>query len=168
MLPPDLAGYYPDWLSAQLLWDDFPWESGLRTTVPDFLAAYTLHDSGWVGLFLDPDQQGSAIAVIRWDTFWTEGRIPFPGGTVAQWPFLLIRYAPVYAVRFTSYEVPGEAPSPRTIGGAEASVISESIHRTVVQDIFGGAVEVEHVPQVDVLCLAPDRTVLPIALVREA
>lgn len=169
MMPPqDLADYYPAWLGPDLLWGEFPWEAGVATTLETFLESYTLHDSSWVGLFLDPDQNASAVAVVRWDTFSTHGRVPFPGGAVAEWPFLLIRFTGLRGVRFAGYGADAEERSPRTISLARSEAAEVGTHRSVFEDIFGGRVEVEHIAQVEVLCLARDRTPHPLPGVREA
>jgi hypothetical protein len=156
--PADLADYYPSWLSEDLLWDAYPWDSGTSLTLATFLAGYTLHDSTWVGLHVDPDLDGAATAIIRWDTFWTDGRVPFPGGTVAEWPFLLIRFHGVTSVRLREFER-DPTLSPRTISDASSSAVGESKYRTVVTDIMGGAVEIDHAGRVDLVCLSRERQV---------
>lgn len=164
----DLADYYPAWLGPDLLWDDFPWEAGVATSLGAFLESYTLHDSSWVGLFLDPDQNASAVAVVRWDTFWAEGRVPFPGSAVAEWPFLLIRFSGLRGIRFAGYGAQARDLSPRTISAARSEAIETGAHRSVFEDIFDGSVEVEHDPLVDLLCLERDRTPHALPGVREA
>jgi hypothetical protein len=54
------------------------------------------------------------------------------------------------------------APSPRTIHGATCERLPDGAQRTVIEDIHGSGVEIEHGPEVDVLCLGRDRVVIPI------
>lgn len=68
--------------------------------MPAFLSEYTLHDSYWIGLHLRPGLEG--MAVVRWDTHWSGGRIVYPGSAVADWLVLLIRFERVYRT-CTSY-----------------------------------------------------------------
>lgn len=66
------------------------WAAAHSIALTHFLEQYTLHDSGWVGIWIDP-LGGQAILVIDWDTLWTQGRVPYPSNLVATWPTLLIR-----------------------------------------------------------------------------
>lgn len=77
---------YPEWLSQGLLTGDLPWDTGQTA----FLAAYPLHDSYWIGVWAEPGEM--PIAVIHWDAFWSDGRIPHPSDHVSQWPILLIAF----------------------------------------------------------------------------
>lgn len=158
--------YYPPWLAGDLLADSIPWDRAVQTTLSAFFADYTLHDSSWIGLTLDPVYDGGATAIIRWDTIWTDGRVPFPGSRVAEWPILLIRFAGVSRVEQAGYDRMPDAPS-RGIDAAtttEDAVSDETParHRTVIEDHFGGALTLVHAPTVKLLCLARDRTVLAI------
>jgi hypothetical protein len=86
----------PLWLKRALIDDLLPWDIARPTTVETFLRQYTLHDSYWIGLWVTPGL--GADAVIRWDAYWSEGRIPHPGPIVAEWPVLVIRLRRLYAI----------------------------------------------------------------------
>lgn len=144
------------WLGPDLLWDEFPWEMGVKTDMPTFLAKYTLHDSGWVGVFIEPDAQGLAVVVIRWDTFWTDGRVPFPGSAVAEWPFLLIRLSEFQGIELIDFR--RDPSSPRTISGTSCDPVSHELHITKIEDVYGGTVVLKHGPSLDILCLSPNKT----------
>jgi hypothetical protein len=60
------------------------------TTLMHFLEHYSVHDSSWIGVWIDPLAE-QAILAFEWDAFWTEGRVPYPSNQVAYWPTLLIR-----------------------------------------------------------------------------
>jgi hypothetical protein len=156
--PADLTDYYPPWLGSDLLWDEFPWEAGITAPLSAFLSAYTLHDSAWVGLYIDPDAAATAIAVVRWDTFWTEGRVPFPGSAVAEWPFLLLRFTGLRGIQFLGYGGDDHDRSPRSIDACTSGVLDGPVHRTVFEDTYGGSVQIDHRARVDLLCLGRDRT----------
>ena len=159
MTDPD---YYPPWLADALLTDSLPWDQAVSTTLETFLQAYSLHDSCWITFSLDPVYDGGGLAAIRWDTFWTEGRVAYPGDMVAGWPILLIRFKRVHGCRQTGYEI--EAPVPtRGIAGAECKSVADSpLMRTVVADHYGGQLELEHAPDVDILCVDRGGQVLSI------
>ena len=65
---------YPASLGTLLLEGPLPWDDAVTIGMPQFTERYTLHDSFWEGFWLEA-AYGEATAVIRWDTFWTEGRI---------------------------------------------------------------------------------------------
>ena len=176
--------YYPSWLAEDLLWGDLPWDKAEETTMPAFLSAYTLHDSYWINLVLYPDN--SAAAALRFDAFWTKGRVPHPGSRVADWPLLLILFDPVYQITSNSYS--GEFDDGKTISEAFSQVVppqwqehqieqhtqlgeakkrhehllAEMLHQTVIVDIFDGEIEVLHGASVKMLCLSRNKEVLPL------
>ena len=98
------VSYYPEWLGPRLIDDAVEWSSAVATSLVSFLEQYTLHDSTWIGLHLQLDQAGAAIAVIRFDAFWTEGRVPHPGDLVAEWPIILIRFSGVTSIQLTGVQ----------------------------------------------------------------
>ena len=150
---PDPA-YFPPWLADALLTDSLPWEQAVPTRLDAFLAAYTLHDSDWIAFSLDPSYDGGGLAVLRWDTFWTEGRVAFPGSFVADWPILLIRFRRVHSCRQVGYNTDAPVPT-RGIASGECKPLADSqFMRTIVADHYGGQLEVEHAPEVDILCMA--------------
>ena len=152
--------YYPQWLARGVVLGEIPWEAGARTTMARFLAEFTLHDSCWISLVTDPAYEGAAVAVIRWDTFWTDGRVPFPGSVVAEWPILLIRFVRLDGLRFRGLERDIGGIS-RTISGAESSVAGDAA-RTEIADVFEGVVTLDHAPEVVVLCLDREKRLVPI------
>lgn len=162
--------YYPNWLSNDLLNDNLPWDQALPTTMRQFLSQYTFHDSHWISLYLQP--QRNAICVIRWDTFWTEGKVPFPGSRVAQWPLLLIRLTGLLHADIDLWESAVQTG----ISGAESARIGEServgwgipAHHptdyTRIRDFDGGIAHLVHAPPVSFLCMSRDRQVLAIPM----
>ena len=157
--------YYPSWLGSDLFDDAFPWEQGIMTSASAFLGSYSLHDSIWITLLLDPQYDGSGVAVVRWDTFWTDSRVAYPGSFVAEWPILLARFSSISSVAFEGFQDSGG--SPRTISHADTQLNAGSgdqveLHKTSFCDIYGGKVHITHGTPIRLLCLNRNRDVLPI------
>jgi hypothetical protein len=144
------SALYPAWLAEALLEDALPWPEASTTTLPTFFAAYTLHDSSWITLDIDTLYDGGARAVLHWDTHWTKGRIPYPGDLVAHWPILILKFERVQSISLDGYE--GDWPS-RGVSAASTEAVSADQHRTLIDDHYGGRIELLHAPRVDVLCL---------------
>ena len=120
-----MAGRYPDRLGGDLLGGGLPWEAAVEATMPTFLSRYTLHDSLWIGLYLQPKVE--AVTLVRWDTYWTDGGLPSAGDAVADWPVLLVRFERVYQT-FTTYPGPEERETlsglPETISDATSAALT--------------------------------------------
>jgi hypothetical protein len=161
-----MKSYYPNWLGSDLLTGDLFWNRSLKSTMPKFLAQYTLHDSYWIGMFLEPQRNG--VAIIRLDTYWTEGRISFPSSTVSDWHLLLIYFSGLCHIDVNLNET--------GISGAEAKPLidkqretisflpSDELHSTEIEDFTGGTARFIHNPQVSLLCLSKDKEILEIPL----
>jgi hypothetical protein len=156
--------YYPNWLGTDLIEGNLFWDRSLKTTMPEFFAQYTLHDSYWIGLFLEPQRNG--IAIIRWDTFWTKGRMSFPGSTVADWHLLLIYFSGLCYSDVNLDET--------GISGATTKLLTEQqyqtmvflpegeFHCTEIEDFAGGIARFIHSSQVSLLCLNKEKEILEI------
>jgi hypothetical protein len=162
--------YVPLWLKRALIDDRLPWDSARETNVATFLKQYTLHDSNWIGVWITPGS--GADAVIRWDAFWSEGRIPHPGPLVAEWPILVIRFPRLYAIKSpperSDYHDSGiaSASSDDVRSGSlfEAETIPPDDHlvETIVQGHFGTTVQLVHGKDVAVLCMTAEGSPLAI------
>ena len=144
--------YYPDWLGRDLVADRFPWNEDL-VRLDKFFEHYTLHDSYWIRLYAEP--QHEATLLLRWDTFWTNDRVPFPGSAVAEWPILAIR---LLDVRESAVELLESG-----IAAAECQTAGDHL-RTTVEDHAGGNAVLVHAPAVRMICLSRDRETLAIPL----
>ncbi len=177
--------YYPDWLAQGLLAGTLPWNVAQPTTMAQFLTEYTLHDSYWITLWMVPYTE--AIAVLRWDTFWSRERVPYPSSAVALWPILLIRFARLYRVT-TVYRLKTQEFVDIGIAGAETHLVADqtdprayglNLSLTNWPDITPVAPQVDwplqatlihgdailellHDTKVDLLCLDRNGTVIPI------
>ncbi|HKH78182.1 MAG TPA: hypothetical protein VKA51_14585 [Rubrobacteraceae bacterium] len=105
--------------------------------MPRFLSRYTPHDSYWIGLYLQP--KTDAVALVRWDTYWTDGGLPSAGDAVAGWPVLLVRFERVYQT-FTAYPGPEERETlsglPETIAGATSATLWPAEHESLLDTIL--------------------------------
>lgn len=183
--PPD-ESTYPSWLGPLLLRDQLPLSDVQRTTMAAFLAEYTLHDSYWIGLWCDPVSQ-SAAAIFQWDSFWSDGRIPFPSSLVATWPILIIVFPQVAHVSFSDKTgdilLNGIATAETTVlshteraqllevlitfqafpDSAAQFSLDDTICRTSISGILGEQLIIVHAPEVQVLCFthAGERLAIP-------
>ena len=172
--------FYPYGLGGQVIGGGLDWTRATAVTMQRFLAAYTLHDSNWIGLFLQPAYE--SIAIIRWDTFWSKGRVEFPSPTVATWPILLVRFARVYQMHATypKETSPAGFSWQETIQHAESEVVDEpnrlrlldwltleprepeasvnivlgdDLQHTVFYPVIGGRIDLWHGGSTRILCL---------------
>jgi hypothetical protein len=146
------SDFYPEWLAEALLHGTLPWSEGYLTTLPRFFASYTLHDSSWIGLAANPAYDCELRALVRWDTFWTEGRVPYPGSIVAEWPILAIRFRKILRVALDGFDATDSATE-RSIADVATTELAPEQHQTTFRDSSGATVEVVHAPPVELLCL---------------
>ncbi len=179
----DLWPGWPAWLGSRIINHAFDWTQGQPTTLPDFFAQYTVHDSGLVGVWSDPfDQDGWVI--ISWDTHWTQGRVPYPGPRTAHWPFLVLYFPMLYQIysdappqhatmdtlaSATSRVFPAASAQWVTAAMADAleipsttTPLAGTIHHTSLVGILGVTCHLLHGPDVVVLCLHDDGTPITI------
>jgi hypothetical protein len=151
--------HYPDWLGRDLVAGNLPWSEGVASSLPAFLDRYTLHDSYWIGLYAEPGR--CATLLLRWDTFWTQGEVPFPGSLVAEWPLLAVRFDALdrSEVRLRDHGLASALSGP-TNRAADA-------HRTHLADHHGGDATLVHAPGVRLLCLSRSREPLPLLVPAE-
>lgn len=155
------TSYHPDWLGRRLLDDDFAWDEALTIPLSKFFEHYTLHDSVWIALYLTVNDLGVAIAVIRFDAFWTEGRVLHPGSKIAEWPILLLRFSELSSVQLNGFVEPNW--SSRTIDSAETEALLAPLQViTTIADVYGGRMSITHHPLVRILCLNRAGEALPL------
>lgn len=186
-----MGGRYPDRLGGDLLGGGLPWEEAVEVTVPRFLSRYTLHDSYWIGLYLQP--KAEAVALIRWDAYWNEGLVVHPRETVTDWPVLLVRFERVYQT-FNTYPGLDEdreilSGLPETISDAASATLApverealldtilrarqeadafsdflldDTLHRTTISPAYRSWVEIWHGGNTRFLCLDPNGETIPI------
>jgi hypothetical protein len=156
--------YYPAWLGGDLVEETLPWEGALSTTLADFLEQYSMHDSCWIGLYLGVNQEG--VLLFRWDTNWTEGRVPFPGSHVADWPVLAVKLSGLgYTdVRLKDMGIAGARSGLVDASGVVIDADNLELHQTVIDDFSGGSAILIHEAGVKVLCFDRGRNELKIPM----
>jgi hypothetical protein len=152
-----VASEFPTWFRPEEFYAEAFWASSVPLTLQRFLASYSLHDSEWLGVAVDPRYDGDGIAAFRLDTFWF--REAMPAAHAAGWAALLVRFRRVRSVALTGFEA--DEASPRTIAEAECET-ADGVARLTVADIYGGHVEVAHEPEVRLLCLTWEGERVPI------
>ena len=152
-----MSANFPPWLRPETLEANAFWTAGVASTLADFFAAYSLHDSEWLGFSVDPRYDGDGVAAFRLDTFWF--REQAPEVNEVRWAALLVKFRRVGALRLSGFEE--DEAMPRTIASAETQGTSDNAVLTV-EDIMGGRVEITHSPEVVLLCLDWEGNVLPI------
>ncbi len=154
-----MSNPYPEWLRLRLIDNSLPWQAAYSASLIKFLSLYTLHDSQWLDLHIEPWTQ-EAVALISWDMYWSQDRVPYPPN-----PFLLISFStfyhlacsqsqPVYldAIAQATSRVISPAERrvwlelSRQIGLEEQFNLSDDreIHHTLIVDAAGGQTSIVH------------------------
>jgi len=129
-----------DALLLQMARYQLPWEQAWAADFRTFAERFTLHDSNWIGLFLDLSEGNEAILAVEWDGHWlpeplrTECMEDSASPPAPDWPFLLMRIAALRAVQLSGYETPC---SGRQISQAALSV-EEGVNILEIADFLGG------------------------------
>jgi hypothetical protein len=82
---------YPVWVYRELVEDYLPWEEGRQINFVEFNKKYTLHDSGWIGIFFNVAYEQTATLAIRWDAVWLPDEIAKSTSIVSDWPSILVK-----------------------------------------------------------------------------
>src|SRR5262245_2425034 len=144
-----------DDLLGRLLRDELPWDKAWVADFADFDARFTLHDSVWVGVFLDVRGGNEAVLIVEWDAHWlpeplhSECKNESPEPPHFGRPFLLIRIADAGAVRMSGYE---QSMDERCISHAEYRV-EDGVGVLEVVDIIGGTVHLRFVGLAEFLAI---------------
>lgn len=149
--------FYPGWVYRDLIEDNFPWESKSSLDLESFLEKYTLHDSNWVGLFLDVAFSQNAILGFQWDSVWLPDEIKVGTSHCDDWPYLFLKISNVEETSTSNFEDIGLTN--RTIGNAELLKIDGKTH-LAIDDVFGGQVNIVFSGHCSILAMNPDKSVL--------
>jgi len=133
---------------------ELPWGSAWGVEFQNFADCFTLHDSVWVGVFLDVRESNEAILIVEWDAYWLPESIRSEcrqGLSDDRSPFLFIRLSEIHSVKLEGYE---QSLSGRVISHAEVS--DEDGNKVLeVVDIVGGAVRLSFGGRAEFLALRP-------------
>ena len=133
----------PNWLSPALVDEQVLDTPAIETAMATFLDGYTLHDSYWIALVTNV---WASHLAVRFDAFWSDGRIPHPGSTVAEWPILITTMTDLVSARIQLREAGiGEAISVPVDG-------SDTHSTTIIRDHQNGTAELVHASEVHIRC----------------
>ncbi|RYZ76330.1 MAG: hypothetical protein EOP06_31430 [Proteobacteria bacterium] len=123
---------YRHWLSQKVADGSLDWSKAQSSTFPRFLEKYTLHDSQWIGFWMEPPFESTLV--IYWDRVWLERmegekiqfRAPANGDVNEDWPVLLVQFERVWRLEccYGSILSPGWRVN-ETISDAESKLLSE-------------------------------------------
>src|SRR4051812_16707268 len=96
--------------------DELPWDKAWAASFNAFADRFTLHDSAWVGVFLNVREDAEAVLAFHWDPHWLPPSLAAVSreaergwdGWATGLPFLLlfIRVSQVASVRLSGYDEP--------------------------------------------------------------
>jgi hypothetical protein len=148
---------YPTWLYRELVEDYLPWEKGKRISFIEFNKKYTLHDSGWIGIFFNVAYEQTATLAIRWDAVWLPDEIAKSTSIVSDWPYLFIQLKNIEQFSTSNYDDIGSLP--RSIYGCEFEEINENKF-LAIDDVFGGQISIIYQGEETFLAMEKDKRIL--------
>jgi hypothetical protein len=150
---------HPDWLYKELVEDYLPWEQGRKINFTEFNKKYTLHDSGWIGIFFNVAYEQTATLAIRWDAVWLPDEIAKSTSIVSDWPYLFIQLRNIEQFSSSNYDNIGSLP--RSISGCEFEEI-DGKKFLAINDVFGGQINIIYRGEETFLAMEKDKRILSI------
>jgi hypothetical protein len=150
---------HPDWVYKELVEDYLPWEQCRRINFMEFNKKYTLHDSGWIGIFFNVAYEKTAILAIRWDAVWLPDDIAKSTSIVNDWPYLFIQLKNIEQFGTSNYDDVGSLP--RSISGCEFEEIDGKKFLTI-DDVFVGKLTIIYQGEETFLAMEKDKRILSI------
>jgi hypothetical protein len=164
--------------------EDLDWAHGQRTTMPSFLAHYTLHDAQALGCAFTVE--GAAVLTFAWDRVWLEAPFTQAGLPTPEEPWLFLKFPRVLSATIDD-TAPDRAYEDGTVARADSGLLSpeqrvdlgtvlsllpattaignsvtsdaallEETHCTMVETIFERRILLYHTRDVVVLCQEAD------------
>ena len=131
---------------------------GVQTTMARLLDEYTLHDSYWMSLNVE---QFESDLLIRFDAYWSKGRIPHPGARVGKWPRLIITMSGLVETQLDF----GAINYSSSIGGADSAEHPTRERKAVTRyQLDAGLVALVHDPIVELRMIDPEGNLITIPL----
>jgi hypothetical protein len=150
---------HPDWVYKELVEDYLPWEQGRKINFIEFNKKYTLHDSGWIGIFFNIAYEQTATLAIRWDAVWLPDNIAKSTSIVSDWPYLFIQLKNIEQFSTSNYDDIGSLP--RSISGCEFKEI-DGKKFLEIDDVFGGQINIIYQGEETFLAMEKDKQILSI------
>jgi hypothetical protein len=150
---------HPGWVYKELVEDYLPWEEGIKMSFTEFNQKYTLHDSGWIGIFFDVAYEQTATLAIQWDAVWLPDEIAKSTSIVSDWPYLFIKLKNIEQFSTSNYDDIGSLP--RSIFGCELEEIDRKKF-LAIDDVFGGQINIIYQGEETFLAMEKDKRILSI------
>jgi hypothetical protein len=149
---------YPHWLYRELIEDSLPWKQGRKINFTEFNKKYTLHDSCWIGIFLNVRCEQTATLAIQWDDVWLPSDIGHSRSIVNDWPYLFIQ---LKNIEFSISNYVYISGAGRTIAGCEFEEI-DGKKFLAIDDVFGGQINIIYRGEETFLAMEKDKRILSI------
>lgn len=150
---------HPDWVYRELVEDCLPWGKSRTIDFIEFNKKYTLHDSGWIGIFFNVAYEQTATLAIRWDAVWLPDEVAKTTSIVSDWPYLFIQLTNVEQLSTSNYDDIGSLP--RSIFGCEFEEI-DGRKFLAIDDVFGGQINIIYQGEETFLAMEKDNHILSI------
>jgi hypothetical protein len=150
---------HPDWVYKELVENYLPWEEGIKMSFTKFNTKYTLHDSGWIGIFFNVAYEQTATLAIRWDAVWLNDEIAKSTSIVSDWPYLFIQLTNIEQFSTSNYDDIGSLP--RSISGYKFEEI-DGKKFLKIDDVFGGQINIIYQGEETFLAMEKDKRILSI------
>jgi hypothetical protein len=145
---------HPGWFYELLVEDSFPWSDGVTMSFEVFDQKYTLHDSYWIGAFLNIAYEPTVTLAVMWDAVWLPDMIKASTSIVDDWPYLLIQLSGVEEISPSQYgDVTGIC---RTISGHEVVGV-DGKKVLAIDDVFGSQIYIVYRGKEVFLALEKDK-----------
>jgi hypothetical protein len=145
---------HPSWFYEALIEDSFPWSDGVVMNFEEFAQKYTLHDSYWIGAFLNIAYEPTVTLAIAWDAVWLPDEIKESSSFVNDWPYLLIQLSGVEQFSPSQYEdFTGVC---RTIADYEVVEV-DGKKILAIDDVFGSQIHIVYRGKEVFLALEKDK-----------
>ena len=135
--------------------DELPWGQAWKADFSAFADRFTLHDSLWIGIFLNVRETKEAVLVVEWDAHWlpeplrTDALKGSPGPPGFGDPLLFMRTPELVAVQLSGYD--------QSCGGRAIDDLTWSVDGKVntveIFDIIDGVVRLHFGGTMDFLAL---------------
>jgi hypothetical protein len=145
---------HPGWFYEALIEDSFPWSDGVAMSFEEFDQKYTLHDSYWIGAFLNIAYEPTATLAIVWDAVWLPDEIKESTPVVHDWPYLLIQLSDVEQFSPGQYE--DAMGACRTISGHEVVEV-DGKKILAIEDVYGSQIHIVYRGKEVFLALEKDK-----------
>ena len=138
---------YPKWLLELLMENNLPWDEGLQIEPLEFAKHFSVHDSSLLKISMEPAWDCDTILSIQWDTYWNPKYYKYPGSSVMNWPFLMIRIENCSKLEMENF---------RNIGGIQRSLAGFTVQRdtsyiSTFEDHYEAKVRIIHMGKFSVL-----------------